>query len=63
MRTETEYPTEFGLGVSWAMCRNPMCANFGIPFEGEFPEGRKWALDEHYTVRTDLSADGRRPNL
>ena len=34
MRIEPVELPEFGLSVSWAMCRNAMCANFGIPFEG-----------------------------
>ncbi len=25
---------EFGRAVSWAICRNAMCANFGVPFGG-----------------------------
>ena len=28
---------EFGQSVSWLMCRNPMCASFGIPFDGPLP--------------------------
>ena len=50
---------EFGLDVSWAMCRNPMCAHFGIPFEGTIPAGRRHASDEHYHVRVNPGARGR----
>ena len=28
MRIEPVFLPEFGVAVSWAMCRNPMCANF-----------------------------------
>ena len=28
---------EIGGDVNWAMCRNPMCANFGIGFEPGVP--------------------------
>ena len=41
MRIESVDLPEFGLSVNCAMCRNPMCANFGIPFEGEIPEGHQ----------------------
>ena len=50
---------EFGLSVSWAMCRNPMCANFGAHFEGEIPVGRKQTSDERYYVRVIPGARGR----
>ena len=59
MRIETATLPEFGLDVSWAMCRNPMCANFGVYFEGEFPEGRKQASDDHYLVRLVSGTRGR----
>ena len=51
MRIESATLPEFGLSVSWAMCRNPMCANFGIPFEGEVHGERKRAADENYIVQ------------
>ena len=51
---------EFGLDVSWAMCRNPMCENFGIHFEGKIPAGKKQVTDDHYAVRiTPSGARGR----
>ena len=50
---------EVGSEVTWAMCRNPMCDNFGIPFEGEIPEGRKQISDERYFVRVVPAARGR----
>ena len=59
MRIEPAYLPEFGLDVSWAMCRNPMCASFGIRFEGEIPGGRKQTADEHYYFRVVPAARGR----
>ena len=56
---ETVDLPEFGLSVSWAMCRNPMCANFGIHFEGEIPEGRKQVSDDRYYVRLSKGLRGR----
>ena len=52
IKIETASLPEFGLDVNWAMCRNPMCANFGVHFEGEIPADRKQTSDERYTVRT-----------
>ena len=51
MRIETAHLPEFGLDVSWAMCRNPMCANFGVYFEGTIPKDRKQTSDDRYYVR------------
>ena len=59
MRIESVDLPEFGLSVNWAMCRNPMCANFGIHFEGDLPEGRKQVSDDHYVVRLSSGARGR----
>ena len=59
VRIESVSLPEFGLDVSWAMCRNPMCANFGIPFEGEIPGGRKRASDERYSVLLTLGRYGQ----
>lgn len=58
MRIESVDLPEFGLDVNWAMCRNPMCADFGIAFEGEIPEGRKQASTNRYTLRVTLNAHG-----
>ncbi len=51
MRIESVFLPEFGLDVTWAMCRNPMCDNFGSPFEGDIPEGKKHVSDARYSVR------------
>ncbi len=51
MRIEPVFLPEFGLAVSWAMCRNAMCPNFGVHFTGEIPNGRKQVSDDRYTVR------------
>ena len=59
MRIEPVFLPEFGVAVSWAMCRNPMCTNFGIQFDGEIPEGRKQTSDDHYYVRVVAAARGR----
>ena len=42
---------EFDTHVSWAMCRNPMCSNFGVYFNNEIPQGRQQVSDERYCVR------------
>ena len=45
---------EFAATISWCMCRNPACANFGIPYTGPSPpRGQPGATDEH--GRLDLS--------
>ena len=59
MQIEAADLPEFGLSVSWAMCRNPMCANFGIPFEGEIAKDRRQASDERYTIRVIPDTRGR----
>ena len=59
MRIETQHLPEFGLDVNWAMCRNSMCPNFGIRFEGDIPEGRKQGSDKRYALRLILGARGR----
>lgn len=42
---------EFGTEFSWAMCRNSMCDNFGIPFIGYIsPEGSTAAHDQRYRL-------------
>ena len=59
MRIEPVFLPEFGLAVSWAMCRNPMCANFGVHFEGTIPKGRKQVSDDRYRVRLSTGTHGR----
>ena len=58
MRIETEHLPEFGVEINWAMCRNAMCPNFGIPFEGEIPKGRKWTSDDRCQIRVVPDAHG-----
>ena len=41
---------EFGHPVSWAMCRNPSCANFGIHYEGPPPGDRGVVTDARYRI-------------
>ena len=47
------------MDVNWAMCRNSMCANFGIGFEGEIPEGIGEVSNGLYTVRVRTDPQGR----
>ena len=42
------YLPEFGHCVSWAMCRNPACKNFGIHYQGRAPVGRETVSDDRY---------------
>ena len=48
---------EFGCSVSWAMCRNPSCQNFGIHYEGTTATGNKTVKDDRYRF------DGQRGRL
>ena len=48
------YLPEFDLEVSWAMCRNPMCQNFGVFFRGCIPKGGTSTSDDNYIVRIKL---------
>ncbi len=34
IKNEAVHLPEFGIDLNSAMCRNPMCRNFGVPFEG-----------------------------
>ena len=42
------YLPEFGHCVSWAMCRNPACKNYGIHYQGPAPVDREIVSDERY---------------
>ncbi len=45
---------EFGTAVSWAMCRNSMCPNFGIHYSAPDPVGGVEAPDdERYLIRAE----------
>ena len=59
MRIESENLSEIGRKVSCAMCRNPMCGNFGIDFVGNIPEDGGKVLDERYTVRVAVDPPER----
>lgn len=41
---------EFGRSISWAMCRNPACENFGLPYEGPFLRDEKTVSDDRYRI-------------
>ena len=41
---------EFGTEVSWAMCRNPACVNFGLPYEGPPFSEKKSVSDGRYRI-------------
>ena len=41
---------EFGVEVSWAMCRNPACSNFGLPYEGPPFGEAKSVSDGRYRI-------------
>ena len=43
---------EFGVSVSWAMCRNTMCPNFGVHFAGAASPGETRIADDRYTINT-----------
>ena len=43
---------EFGIEVSWAMCRNPACPHFGVHYEGPPPGSSKSVSDERYRIET-----------
>ena len=47
---------EFGVEISWAMCRNSCCPNFGVPYQGPSEPG-------HGTISGDVGrikpADGK----
>ena len=42
---------EFDLDVNFAMCRNPMCRNFGVDFRGTIPSDRTQVTNDLYLVR------------
>ena len=44
------YLPEFDLSVGWAMCRNSMCPNFGIQYDGPAPDGPGEIKDGRYTI-------------
>ena len=51
MKVEPVALPEFGVDVNWAMCRNPMCPNFGRDLAVEIPDGRAQASDQYHTFR------------
>ena len=58
MRIESEYLPEFGLAVNWAMCKNPMCEQFGVGFEGATRTRKRQYSDPRYSVRRRLNRQG-----
>ena len=59
MRIVPEALPEIGCELNWAMCRNPMCGNFGVGFVGDVPDGGGTASDARYTVRVSVDPPGR----
>ena len=53
---------EFGQTVSWAMCRNPACTNFGLPYEGGLLGDRKAVADGRYRIEPNKSSASLRCN-
>ena len=58
MRIDPVTLPEFGLSVNWAMCRNPMCANFGADLDVEIPEGQTQASSERYVFKYGVARSG-----
>ena len=52
MRIEAVYLPEFELAVNWAMCRNPLCPDFGIQFSGEHGDDQKQVYGQRYAIET-----------
>ena len=44
------YLPEFDVSVGWAMCRNSMCPDFGIQYDGPAPDGPEEIKDGRYTI-------------
>ena len=44
------YLPEFDMSVGWAMCRNSLCPNFGIQYDGSAPDGPDEIQDGRYTI-------------
>ena len=51
IKNEAVHLPEFGIDLNSAMCRNPMCRNFGVPFEGEIPKGATQVTMDPYVFR------------
>ena len=58
MKVEPVALPEFGVDVNWAMCRNPMCPQFGRDLAVEIPDGRAQASDQYHTFRTKTLPKG-----
>lgn len=41
---------EFGCSISWAMCRNALCPNFGIHYSGGPPDGARHVSDDRLQI-------------
>ena len=51
---------EFGVDLNWAMCRNPMCPNFGRDLAVEIPPGGRQASDRWHRFRMTALKTGQR---
>ena len=51
IRNEAVHLPEFGIDLNSAMCRNPICRFFGVPFEGEIPKGATQVTVAPYVFR------------
>ena len=52
MKIEPVDMPEFGLELNMAVCRNPMCRNFGVDMDVEFdPEKQKSKTSARYSFR------------
>ena len=58
MRIEAVYLPEFAMAMSWAMCRNPQCLNFGVRFEGELGESENPVYGQRYAIEIDKGPRG-----
>lgn len=45
-----EFLPEFGRSISWAICRNPACENFGMPYAGPNLRDQKTESDDRYRI-------------
>ena len=58
MKIEPVTLPAFGLAVNWAMCRAPMCVNFGVDLDLELPDGSSQVKGVRYTLKRDTRPSG-----
>ena len=63
MRVDPVALPEFGMSVNWAMCRNPMCANFGTDLDVEIPPGQTQASSDRYVFKYGVARSGERTGI